>query len=124
MKIREWLLATALLVVTSSPNFANSGVISKSEAGNNIGKHATVCGKVASTKYAERTKGQPTFLNLDKPYPHQNFTVVIWGDKRDAFGSPEVAYKGQSVCVTGEITSFKGKPEIIANEPSQITITH
>jgi len=38
----------------------------------------TVCGKAASAHYADRRKGQPTFLNLGEPYPHEVFTVVIW----------------------------------------------
>lgn len=37
-----------------------------------------MCGVVASTKHVSTSKGRPTFLNLDKPYPDQPFTVVIW----------------------------------------------
>jgi hypothetical protein len=78
---------------------------------------------VASANYARRTKGQPTFLNLDQPYPNQIFTVVIWGsDGKNFSNSPETFYKGKTICVTGEIKSYKGKPEIIVQHPSQITI--
>jgi len=33
----------------------------------------TVCGEVASTHYAVRSRGNPTFINLDKAYPNQIF---------------------------------------------------
>ena len=42
---------------------------------------------VASAHYAERSKGQPTFINLDKPYPNAPFTVLIWGSDRGKFGT-------------------------------------
>jgi hypothetical protein len=50
---------------------------SAAEAKDHFGESATVCGEVASTRYVASSKGQPTFLNLDKPYPNQIFTVVI-----------------------------------------------
>jgi len=63
----------------------------------------------------------PTLLHLDKPYPQQPFTIVIWGNDRPKFGTPEVEYKGKRVCTTGLITEFRGTPEIVAKDASQIT---
>jgi hypothetical protein len=48
-----------------------------------------VCGTVASTHYAPRSRGQPTFLNLGHAYPNEDFTAVIWGENRAQFGTPE-----------------------------------
>jgi DNA/RNA endonuclease YhcR with UshA esterase domain len=92
------------------------------EAKVHVGETATVCGNVVSTRYASSTKGQPTFLNLDKPYPNQVFTVVIWGSNRSKFGTPETDYKGKRVCATGEITDYRGTPEIVVAYPRQINI--
>jgi hypothetical protein len=92
------------------------------EAKNHIGEKATVCGEVASTHYAGRTKGSPTFINLDKPYPNQIFTVLIWGTDRPKFASPDQTYMGKHICATGMIKDFRGGPEIVAYEPSQIVI--
>jgi len=75
-----------------------------------------------SSAYAASTKRQPTFLNLDKPYPNQVFTVVIWGNNRSKFGRPEVDYKEKRVCVTGRIAEYRGVPEIAADEPRQIAV--
>ena len=94
--------------------------LSAAEAKNHLGETATVCGKVASTKYAASTRGQPTFLNLDKPYPDQIFTVLIWGNHRSKFGRPEVDYKDKQICVSGRILNYRGVPEIVADDPGQI----
>ena len=35
----------------------------------------------------------PSFTNLDKPYPSQFFSIVIWGEDRAKFGVPEETYR-------------------------------
>jgi hypothetical protein len=60
---------------------AASGQLTAAEAKDHIGKKLIVCGTVVSARHATRSRGQPTFLNLDKPYPNQIFTVVIWGQR-------------------------------------------
>jgi len=96
--------------------------ISASDAINHIGERAAVCGQVVSIHYAMRSRGNPTFINLDKPYPNQVFTIVIWGSDRAKFGDPELAYSEHRVCVTGLISSYRGTPEMIASDPLQIRI--
>lgn len=96
--------------------------ISAAEAKNHVGEKATVCGQVASTHYAATSRGNPTFINLDKAYPDQIFTVLIWGSDRPKFGDSEEAYRSKHICVAGKISDYKGVPEIVAYEPSQIKI--
>jgi hypothetical protein len=81
-----------------------------------------VCGLVVSSRYAFSTKGQPTFLNLDEPYPKQVFTILIWGENRSKFRTPESDYKGKRICVTGKITEYRSEPEIVADSPKQIAV--
>jgi DNA/RNA endonuclease YhcR with UshA esterase domain len=90
------------------------------EARQHIGQFVTVCGIVVSARYAESTKGQPTFLNLDKPYPNQIFTVLIWGSDRYKFGEPDKSLKGKNICVTGKVTEYRGVPEIVTSTTEQI----
>jgi len=80
----------------------------------------TVCGVVASALYSPRTRAQPTFLNLGQPYPHQVFTVTIFGDERAKFGEPEVTFAGKRTCATGRIEMYRGKAEMILNDPAQL----
>jgi hypothetical protein len=96
--------------------------LNTAEARHHIGDRATVCGKVVSTHCANSSKGEPTFLNLDEPYPKEVFTILIWGSDREKFGTPADEYKGLRVCVTGKITSYRGRPEIVATERGQIEI--
>ena len=114
---RTLLLAVIALAFCTS---AQTNKITAAEAKDHVGEVRTVCGKVASTHYATGSKGQPTFLNLDEPYPKEDFTILIWGSDRAKFGTPETKYKDARVCVTGKITSYRGKPEVIATEPKQI----
>lgn len=123
---RKKLLSTlASVVVVGALVCAQSPAaerISAAEAKEHIGERATVCGPVASTKYAASSRGRPTFLNLDKPYPGQIFTVLIWGTDHPKFGEPEEKYRDKRICVSGIIKSYRGVPEIIAYEPEQIAV--
>jgi DNA/RNA endonuclease YhcR with UshA esterase domain len=97
-----------------------SQTVPATQAHNRVGENATVCGIVASTHYVATGRGRPTFINLDKAYPNQVFTVVIWGSDRAKFGRPEDEYQGKDICVTGKITEYRGTPEIVAASPGQI----
>lgn len=97
---------------------AQAHTLTGAEAKEHIGETATVCGVVASTRYAVSSRGQPTFLNLDKPYPNQPLTVVIWGVARSNFPeAPEVAYRNKRICVTGRIDTYRGVPQIVVGTP-------
>ncbi len=111
-------IVLVLLVWTGS---AEAGSVGPKEAAGLVGETATVCGIVASAKYASDLRLQPTFLNLDKPYPDQPFTVVIFGDDRAKFGTPETSLRGQRICVTGVIRVFREQPEMVLKDPSQLT---
>ena len=96
--------------------------ISSFEARNHIGEYSKVCGVVASTHFANRSRGEPTFINLDRPYPDQVFTAVIWVEDRAKFGYPEQRFADREICVSGVIQMYRGIPEIILRSPSQVEI--
>jgi len=116
------LILTLLLMLWHLEPAIAQKKLSAAEAKDHIGENTTVCGEVVSTRYAGSTKGQPTFLNLDRPYPNQIFTIVIWGSNRSKFGRPETDYKEKRICVTGKIAEYRGVPEIVADHPGQIAI--
>jgi micrococcal nuclease len=116
-------LTSTLLSVFLGALLANASTpLTPVQASRHIGERATVCGVVASGHFAIRSRGNPTFLNMERPYPNQIFTVLIWGSDRDKFGAPELEYQGRQICVTGEIRSYRGIPEIVATKPTQITL--
>jgi hypothetical protein len=112
-------VAAGLVLLCGNGLAAN---LSADDASRHAGESATVRGIVASLNYAARSKGQPTFLNLDKLYPNQIFTVVIWGTDRGEFGTPETVFQGKYVCTTGATEMCRGRPEIIVREPSQLKV--
>jgi DNA/RNA endonuclease YhcR with UshA esterase domain len=114
------LTICSLFLLFAFRTLAQTNKITTAEAKDHVGETQTVCGKVVSTHYAVKSKGEPTFLNLDEPYPKEVFTILIWGSDRAKLGTPETKYKDTRVCVTGKITSYRGKPEVVATEPSQI----
>jgi hypothetical protein len=116
--LRVLRLAVFLLCVTLWVLADQS--IPATEAAKHVGEKATVCGVVASASYASHSKGQPTFLNLDKPYPNAIFTALIWGDDRSKFDQPEVKLRDKRICTTGTITLYRDVPEIVLREPSQL----
>ena len=118
-RFRSLVLLTFCLLLVPGLQ-AQSKKLTTAEAKDHVDDRATVCGKVVSTHFAKSSKGAPTFLNLDEPYPKEVFTILIWGADRKKFGTPEDEYKGLPVCVTGKITSYPGRPEIVATEREQI----
>ncbi len=91
------------------------------DAASRIGETATVCGVAASAKFEANVPSRPTLLDLEKSYPHAVFTAVIYGDNRSKFGTPETSLRGKRICVTGQISDYRGKPEIVLTDPSQLT---
>ena len=99
----------------------SAATLAPGDAASHVGESATVCGVVASAKFAANSRSQPTFLDFDRPYPNPVFTAVIFGSDRSKFGTPEKSLQGTRVCVTGQIRDYRGKPEIILSDPSQLT---
>jgi len=97
-------------------------IISASDAARHINETVTICEKVFSTKLI--TLSNMTFLDLGGFHPNQMLTVVIKGEDRSKFkDAPDEYFKGRNICVTGTVIDYKGKPEIVVSDPSQIKIS-
>jgi hypothetical protein len=98
-----------------APAAIPAGAITPRQAKRHIGRVKTVCGRVASTKYAKDSNGRPTFLNLGKPYPNHLFTILIWYEYRSLYPRPpERMFRNRTVCVRGLIGKYGGVPQIVA----------
>ena len=98
-----------ILLFCASIAWAGS-TLATTEAARHIGERATVCGDIASVHTATHSRGTPMFINLDKPYPAQVFTVLVWGSARANVGN--LPHNGR-ICATGTIADYRGTPEII-----------
>lgn len=95
-----------------------SRVISWQDAAKHYGKYATVEGKIVAT----HNSGKACFLNFHPNYK-KYFTAVIFASAFSLFpANPETFYYGKKVRISGYIKEYKGKPEIILDDPSQIEV--
>ena len=91
--------------------------IPASEAKEHVNSEATVSGKVIELhKTAKLVQ-----LNLDKPFPNQPFTVVIFATKTNLFSDLD-KLKGKTIEVTGKITEYRDQPQIILSSTNQLKI--
>jgi DNA/RNA endonuclease YhcR with UshA esterase domain len=82
------------------------------------GKQAKVRGLIESTGKS-RGSGM-NFLN----FPNREFSAVVFGRSLKNFpdGEPADTYKGKLVELSGEISFYKGEPQMIIESPEQITL--
>ncbi|MFI5157769.1 MAG: hypothetical protein ACHQF4_02830 [Sphingobacteriales bacterium] len=79
-----------------------------------VGKKITMCETVYSFKILNDTV---TMLNMGGNYPNQRFTVVVSGKEI------ELNYdnlKGKHICVTGDTSMYKNRPEVLIYHTNQI----
>lgn len=90
-------------------------VITPMDAGDYNGKTVTVKGFVADIYKNEKV----AYLNFVEKYPDNPFTGVIFARVFSDF--PDILkFKNKNVELTGRVSVYKGKPQIIINKPSQI----
>ncbi|MEX1002070.1 MAG: DNA/RNA non-specific endonuclease [Crocinitomicaceae bacterium] len=86
----------------------------------NDGKKHVVCGTVVSTK--KHDKGH-VFIDLDKKFPNQVFSVSIFESNITNFDyKPEIYLKDKEVCFTGEIGEYNGTPNMVIDNGKQIKL--
>jgi DNA/RNA endonuclease YhcR with UshA esterase domain len=105
------VVAAALAIGQAPPTYTPQ------EAAKHVGETATVTGKVDGFHHSG--KGN-IFLNMGGAYPNQAFTAFIPSASAGQFSNPQ-QYEGKTVAVSGKITLYRGKPEIIVNSSSQIS---
>lgn len=103
----------------SSPAAANLPPvkITAAEAVNHYRQNAIVSGKVASVS----VRSAVVILSIDKPFPDAPFTAVVFSQATSRFGSL-ANLQGKGVEIKGTIKPFRGKPEIILDDPNQLTV--
>ena len=117
------ILAAALCLTTSAiqsraaETNAISLTIGAAQAADNIGKQVTVTGVVAQVSI----RPSLVFLNFDKPFPSNLFTVIIRNKSTNEFESLS-ALKGKSVSVEGKVIDYNGKPEMELTRKSQLKV--
>lgn len=100
-----------------------SNVIKASEAPFFVNQSVVACGKVVQTK--KFRKG--VYLNLDKRYPSQTLTLLLWTNKINDFTIKHGAIDNlvnKDICVKGEITEYNGSLQTIIKNEDYLKIIH
>lgn len=93
--------------------------IDVTEAANNIGKKVTICSRV----YSIRSTSTITQISVGDKYLNNPLTVIIFAKNYSKFTQPlDELFKEKNICVKGTIEEYKGKPQIIIEDPSDIII--
>ncbi len=112
----------SILLVTITLLFVSIGQgqepIPWDKAQEHYGETVTIEGKIV----AAYNSGKACFLNFHEDYKN-HFTAVIFSSDLGKFpDNPEDYYYYKTVQVTGLVKKYKGKPEIILKDPSQIVV--
>jgi hypothetical protein len=95
---------------------ANAGTFLYADAAAHIGEYATIEGTPV-TVYMSK-KGT-VFFDYCKEYDSCPFSAVIFSSDASKFGNLS-GYEGKTIRVTGAISSYQGRAEMIIKDPSQI----
>ncbi len=93
------------------------GTIDYTEALAHVGEYASVRGTLVK---AHTSKTGTVFLDFCTNYKTCPFSGVIFADDAKAFGNLS-RYNGTTVILTGKISSYQGKAEIILSDPNQLS---
>ena len=109
--------AEALYQPKLPPNHFNT-VVAKSYMGR--GDEITVCGRVVGTRYS---RSGNLWLNLDKKFPNQIFSVFVRKKDLVNFGyDPKKEFDGKEVWFKGIVEDFNGTPTMNIVREDQVTI--
>ena len=86
-----------------------------------IGEISTVYGRVVETYYDPNN--DQYYLYFGENYPNHIFNIIIPGpEARYISPNPDSYFNGQHVSVTGYVTQFDNRPEIIIRKARQIEV--
>ena len=95
--------------------------ISAYDANRYIGEFTRVYGRVYEVWRSGET--DEYYLYFGEPYPYQDFTVILSGrDARRYSRIPERYFPGKDIAVTGIVSVFEDRPEMVIKKRSQIDI--
>lgn len=99
---------------------AHAETITPGDSAHHVGSSVTVEGVVSQVSVSS---GGTIFINFGGRYPNQEFYGVIFKSNSRQFSEVR-ALEGQTIALSGTVQLYKGRPQIILQSPSQITLRH
>lgn len=98
---------------------AKSQTVAIKDVVNYVGKQVTLCDSV----YSARALESVSLLNLGGQFPKEVITVVVFkADKSKFEKEPVEMFEHKRICVTGTVTLYKEKLQIVVNDPKQVKL--
>ena len=118
--------ATAVPILSVTQVVKNTKILA-TEARNYIGEDQIVCGQVSEVVWAANKEDRPTYLNYGAAYPKNVFSAKISFSVaqlvRDKLGGyPQEVFQDKQVCVSGPVQEVYGKPQVIVEKISQLSL--
>jgi len=111
------VLGSALgLAAVAAPALAQTQAIAPADAKAHVGQTVTIEGPVGNVYTA---RSGMTFIDIGGRYPDNAFAAVIFSDDGGKFPNVK-ALDGKVVDVTGAVSVYRGKPEIILKSADQV----
>jgi very-short-patch-repair endonuclease len=95
-----------------------------SEALDHMGETITTEGPIKRVTYKPDVNGSPTWLEIGARFPDPNrLTLLIWGGDRPTF-EPKITGQiiGDTACVTGEVSEYRGDVQMQLQEAEQLSL--
>jgi DNA/RNA endonuclease YhcR with UshA esterase domain len=121
MKTKLHFIAFFLLILLVKTQ-AQADTITTDLAAKYVDKMVVLKGKVINITRRLSSKGENMlYLDLDKKYPDNAITIVIFKEALDKITLSEDELIGKMANITGTITIFKDKPNIAVRAIEQIS---
>ena len=109
-------LSVATLSFMSLNSFGQELKIEAIKAPFHVGKSVMACGQLAEIKHLDNRH----YLNLDRKYPNQTLTLLVWDNNyrwfEERFGRID-GMVGKRFCARGTIEEYKKNLQMKVNNP-------
>lgn len=120
--MRVFFICIIWLLCIFQASTQDTASITIHNAGQYIGREATICEHVSDI-YKPSGDNKMIYINFGGKYPDQIFTSVIFPKDQPKFSyNPVEVLKDKNVCITGKISEYKGKAQMVLYAPSQLVI--
>ena len=115
----KWIFLPSVMILFVFINLSYADTtIQWNEAHNYYGQNVEVTGKIVSTY----NSGEVCYLNFHSGYEKYLRAVIFKSVFQRFTSNPEIFYRGKQVRISGKITEYQDRPQIILYNPSQIRV--
>lgn len=120
--MKHLLIAILTFFLSNGLQAQPDDMVRAHEAIEHRGEYAMVCGVIADANYLEDSRGGPTYLNFDKPYPDHDFSAIIFRKNRKNLEIAPETLTGYKACVYGKVKVHRGKAQIEIVKQQQLSV--